>query len=96
MLLVLIKQSHCTNLISSRLHHQKMQQVMKTNLYYIFIFQKIGLVTGSLDGELIDAVKPLVWALYGKSRQPDCKRCKRQQKRKERIYAGGVKMVDAI
>ena len=40
---------------------------MKTNLYYIFIFQKIGLVAGSLDGELIDAVKRLVWALYGKS-----------------------------
>ena len=69
---------------------------MKTNLYYIFIFQKIGLVAENLDGELIDAVKRLVWALYGKSRQPDCKRCKRRQKRKERFYAGGAKMVDGI
>ena len=55
---------------------------MKTNLYYIFIFQKIGLVAGSLDDELIDAVKRLFRALCGKSRQPDCKRRKRRQKRK--------------
>ena len=65
-------------------------------MYLYIIFQKIGLVAGSLDGELIDAVKRLVWALYGKSRQPDCKRRKRRQKWMERIYASGAKMVDGI
>ena len=44
----------------------------------------------------MDAVKLLVWALYGKSRQSDFKRRKRRLKRKKLFYAGGAMAVGGI
>ena len=76
MLLVLIKQSHSTNLISSPYaSSEEATRDEDKSLIYIYISEDL-LGAGSLDGELIDAVKRLVWALYGKSRQPDFKRLK--------------------